>query len=112
MANGVQLVSEGANMPTAAQAVGVLQAAGVSFAPGKAANAGGVAISGLEQSQNALRLSWSAEEVDGRLQAIMRQIHDQCVTHGEIDGRIDYVRGANIAGYLKVADAMLAHGTV
>ena len=112
VANGVQLVSGGANMPTAAPAVGVLQAAGVSFAPGKAANAGGVAVSGLEQSQNALRLQWSAEEVDERLQTIMRQIHDQCVTYGEVDGEVDYVRGANIAGYIKVADAMLAHGTV
>ena len=81
--------------------------------PGKAANAGGVAVSGLERSQNALRISWSHEEVDGRLQKIMRRIHDQCVEMGsDGDGWIDYVRGANLAGFIKVADAMLAYGVV
>jgi len=112
IANGVQVVSEGANMPTTPDAVERLQAAGVLYAPGKAANAGGVAVSGLEQSQNAQRLQWTADEVDARLQTIMAGIHTQCVTHGEVDGELDYVRGANVAGFLKVAEAMLAHGTL
>jgi glutamate dehydrogenase (NADP+) len=83
------------------------------YDPSKAANAGGVAVSGLEQSQNALRLSWSHEEVDSRLQTIMQDIHMKCVTHGtDSDGHVDYVKGANIAGFVKVADAMLAYGAV
>jgi glutamate dehydrogenase (NADP+) len=83
------------------------------FGPAKAANAGGVAVSGLEQSQNALRLSWSRAEVDQRLRTIMNDIHDKCINHGDSgDGYVNYVRGANIAGFLKVADAMLAYGAV
>ncbi len=108
---GVMLVSEGANMPTTADAVRHFVAKDVLFAPGKAANAGGVAVSGLEQSQNALRLSWTREEVDQRLKRIMKDIHDKCAAHGKRDdGSIHYVRGANIAGFRKVADAMLAFG--
>ncbi len=111
--NGIQLVCEGANMPTELQAVHTFQSAGVLFGPAKAANAGGVAVSGLEQSQNSLRLSWSREDVDQRLQAIMKRIHVQCVEHGSHpDGRVNYVAGANIAGFVKVADAMLAYGVV
>lgn len=108
--NGVQAVAEGANMPLTLDAVHTLRAAKVLFAPAKAANAGGVAVSGLEQSQNALRLSWSHEEVDGRLRTIMQQIHDDCVTYGEDNGYVDYHRGANVAGFLRVADAVLAQG--
>ena len=81
-------------------------------APGKASNAGGVAVSGLEQSQNAMRISWSHEEVDDRLQSIMSEIHDRCVEHGETNKHVNYVDGANIAGFKKVADAMLAYGVV
>jgi glutamate dehydrogenase (NADP+) len=81
-------------------------------APGKAANAGGVAISGLEMTQNAMRMTWTREQVDRRLREIMRRIHAQCVEHGESAGWIDYVKGANIAGFIKVADAMLAYGVV
>ena len=111
--NGVKLVCEGANMPTELEAVHAFQQAGVLFGPAKAANAGGVAVSGLEQSQNALRLSWSREEVDGRLQSIMRGIFEQCLRHGEReDGSVDYVRGANLGGFVKVADAMLGYGVV
>lgn len=105
-ANGVKVVAEGANMPSTLAAVKVFHKNGVLFAPAKAANAGGVAVSGLEQSQNALRLSWTREEVDDRLQQIMKDIHTQCVDHG--DG--DYVKGANVAGFIKVADAMLSFG--
>ena len=111
--NGVIAVGEGANMPTSLEGVHTFISSGVRFAPAKAANAGGVAVSGLEQSQNALRLSWSREDVDERLQAIMRDIHDKCVEHGKrADGTINYVDGANIAGFVKVADAMLAYGAV
>ena len=111
--NGVLAVAEGANMPTDLQGVHVFRAAGTLFAPGKAANAGGVAVSGLEQSQNALRLSWSREEVDERLQDIMRKIHAKCVQFGtRDDGSVNYVTGANIAGFVKVADAMLAYGVM
>ena len=89
----------------------VFQRSGVLYAPGKASNAGGVAVSGLEQSQNSLRLSWSHEEVDSRLKMIIKGIHDRCIEHGRgKNGRIDYVRGANLAGFLRVADAMLAYG--
>ena len=104
--NGVIAVAEGANMPSTLDAVHVFQKAKVLFGPAKAANAGGVAVSGLEQSQNALRLSWSREEVNERLEGIMRNIHTQCMEHGEGD----YVKGANVAGFLKVAEAMLAYG--
>ncbi|KAG5500044.1 hypothetical protein GH5_04186 [Leishmania sp. Ghana 2012 LV757] len=112
VANGVKLVAEGANMPTTEEATQVFLKAGVMFAPGKASNAGGVAISGLEMSQNAARMAWSAEEVDSRLRAIMSSIHESCVKYGEQDGTVNYVDGANIAGFVKVADAMLALGIV
>ena len=111
--NGVAAVSEGANMPCDLDAAHAFLAKRILFGPGKAANAGGVAVSGLEQSQNALRISWPREEVLARLQDIMRDIHDKCVADGEqADGFVDYVRGANIAGFRKVADAMLAYGAV
>lgn len=111
--NGCICVSEGANMPSTPDAMHTFQKAGILFAPGKASNAGGVATSGLEMSQNSLRLSWTREEVDARLKDIMEDIHDSCVQYGKNDdGTIDYVRGANIAGFVKVADAMLAQGIV
>ena len=111
VANGVQAVAEGANMPTTLDAVDVFLGAQTLYAPGKASNAGGVAVSGLEMSQNAMRLSWSAEEVDKRLHDIMTNIHENCVRYGERDnGSINYVDGANIAGFVKVADAMLQQG--
>ena len=113
LANGVQVVCEGANMPTSIEAAHAFQDARILYGPGKAANAGGVAVSGLEQSQNALRLSWSHDEVDGRLKIIMEEIHDKCVEHSdEPDGWVNYVRGSNVAGFVKVADAMLAYGVV
>lgn len=113
VASGVRAVIEGANMPCSPEAVERFQAAGVLYAPGKAANAGGVSVSGLEQSQNSLRLSWTREEVDARLRAIMREIHKKCLAHGkQPDGRVNYARGANIAGFVKVAEAMLAQGLV
>lgn len=105
-------VFEGANMPSTVDAIKVFQENDVLFAPGKAANAGGVATSGLEMTQNAQRLNWKREEVDEKLQAIMRSIHDNCRDHGGENGKIDYVKGANIAGFVKVADAMLAQGHV
>lgn len=111
--NGVKAVSEGANMPTELEAVHQFLQAGILFAPAKAANAGGVAVSGLEQSQNALRLSWSHAEVDEKLQVIMKDIHAKCVQFGkQPDGSVNYVNGANIAGFVKVANAMLAYGIV
>jgi len=110
---GVKIVGEGANMPSTPEAVETFQSNGVIFAPGKAANAGGVATSGLEMSQNSLRMSWTREEVDSKLQAIMQSIHQQCVKFGRDDsGRVDYVKGANIAGFVKVADAMIDQGVV
>lgn len=112
VANGCMGVAEGANMPCTLEAVRVFHEAGILYAPGKASNAGGVATSGLEMSQNALRLSWSREEVDMRLRQIMQNIHSQCVTYGRNGNRVDYVKGANIAGFVKVADAMLAQGLV
>ena len=112
LGNGVMAVCEGANMPLTADAIHLLAERKVLHAPGKASNAGGVAVSGLEQSQNSMRISWSREEVDGRLQTIMSEIHQRCVQHGEEKGRVDYVAGANIAGFKKVADAMLAYGVV
>ena len=109
--NGVQCVAEGANMPSTLEAVDVFLQAGTLYAPGKASNAGGVATSGLEMSQNAQRLSWHHADVDERLHAIMKDIHASCVRHGKrADGSINYVDGANIAGFVKVADAMLAQG--
>jgi len=111
--NGVACVAEGANMPSTIEAIKVFEGNNVLFAPGKASNAGGVATSGLEMSQNAMRLSWLREEVDDRLQTIMHSIHDACVEHGRrADGSISYVNGANVAGFVKVADAMLAQGIV
>ena len=110
--NGVLVVCEGANMPTTRAAADFLREKRVLHAPGKASNAGGVAVSGLEQSQNSMRVSWSREEVDERLRGIMREIHGRCVEYGERDGRVDYVDGANIAGFQKVAEAMLAYGVV
>jgi glutamate dehydrogenase (NADP+) len=110
--NGCVCVAEGANMPTTLEAVDIFIEAGILFAPGKASNAGGVAVSGLEMSQNAMRLLWTAGEVDSKLHAIMQSIHHACVHYGEENGRINYVKGANIAGFVKVADAMLAQGVV
>jgi glutamate dehydrogenase (NADP+) len=111
--NGCICVAEGANMPSTPEAVTVFQNAKILFAPGKASNAGGVATSGLEMSQNSLRLSWTAEEVDQRLHNIMLNIHSACVKYGaDGTGYVDYVKGANIAGFVKVADAMLAQGVV
>ncbi|TVZ58120.1 glutamate dehydrogenase (NADP+) [Flavobacteriaceae bacterium MAR_2010_105] len=111
--NGCMCVSEGANMPSTPEAIHEFQKAKILFAPGKASNAGGVATSGLEMSQNSLRLSWTRKEVDEKLKDIMEDIHDSCVQYGENeDGSIDYIRGANIAGFVKVADAMLAQGIV
>ena len=113
VANGCMAVAEGANMPCTPEAVEAFQKAGVMFAPGKASNAGGVATSGLEMSQNSLRMSWTSEEVDGHLNRIMKDIHAQCVQYGRReDGSVDYVQGANIAGFVKVADAMIDQGVV
>jgi glutamate dehydrogenase (NADP+) len=113
VANGCICVAEGANMPSTPEAVIVFHKAKILFAPGKASNAGGVATSGLEMSQNSLRLSWTAEEVDERLKKIMLDIHASCVQYGkDASGYVDYVKGANIAGFVKVADAMLAQGVV
>lgn len=110
---GIKVVGEGANMPSTPEAVQELQTSGVLFAPGKAVNAGGVATSGLEMSQNSLRMNWSREEVDAKLKEIMKNIHDQCVKFGRNDkGQVDYVKGANIAGFVKVADAMIDQGVV
>ncbi|WP_395044068.1 NADP-specific glutamate dehydrogenase [Flavobacterium sp.] len=113
VANGCICVAEGANMPSTPEAVTIFQKAKILFAPGKASNAGGVATSGLEMSQNSLRLSWTSEEVDERLKRIMSDIHAACVKYGsDSNGYTDYVKGANIAGFVKVADAMLAQGIV
>jgi len=111
--NGCKAVSEGANMPVDLDGVHIFKEAGICYAPGKAANAGGVAVSGLEMSQNSARLSWSEEQLQQQLRDIMKGIHDSCVEFGDKgDGTIDYVRGANIAGFVKVADAMIAYGVV
>lgn len=111
--NGVICVAEGANMPSTYEAMKIFEANGVLYAPGKASNAGGVATSGLEMSQNAMRISWPREEVDARLHAIMCSIHEACLQHGRhADGTISYVDGANVAGFVKVADAMLAQGVI
>ena len=106
-------VVEGANMPVTPEASRLLRSEGVLFGPGKAADAGGVAVSGLEQSQNSVRLPWTRDVIDEQLQQIMGRIHDQCVEWGGADGeRVDYVRGANLAGFKRVANAMLAYGVV
>ncbi len=110
--NGIVAVSEGANMPTDPDAIEIFREHGVLHAPGKASNAGGVAVSGLEMSQNGMRLSWPREEADRRLQEIMRRIHEQCAAHGAEGKFINYFKGANIAGFKKVADAMLDQGLV
>jgi glutamate dehydrogenase (NADP+) len=112
IANGVQAVVEGANMPSTEAAIEKFRAEGVMFGPGKAANAGGVAVSGFEQSQNAARLSWSREDVDERLKSLMADIHDKCTDEMERDVGIDYVDAANRAGFRKVADAMVAYGVM
>ena len=112
VSNGCIAVAEGANMPSSPEAIEVFLKAGILFAPGKASNAGGVAVSGLEMSQNSLRLSWTREEVDQRLHDIMRNIHETCKKYGSENGFINYVKGANIGGFVKVADAMLAQGHV
>ena len=113
ISNGCICVSEGANMPSTPEAIYAFQKAKILFAPGKASNAGGVATSGLEMSQNSLRLSWTRKEVDDKLKEIMKNIHTSCVEYGKNeDGSIDYIKGANIAGFVKVADAMLAQGIV
>ena len=113
VSNGCFCVAEGANMPSTYEAIVVFHKAKILFSPGKASNAGGVATSGLEMSQNSLRLSWTAEEVDEKLKGIMLNIHAACVQYGaDADGYVDYVKGANIAGFVKVADAMLAQGVV
>lgn len=110
---GVKLVAEGANMPSTPEAIEAFKKSGIVFSPGKASNAGGVATSGLEMSQNSLRFNWSSEEVDAKLHGIMKSIHAQCVKYGtNDDGTVDYVRGANIAGFVKVADAMIDQGVV
>jgi glutamate dehydrogenase (NADP+) len=111
--NGCRLVAEGANMPSTPEAITVFQTNGILYAPGKASNAGGVAVSGLEMSQNSLRLAWTRDEVEGRLKMIMHNIHQQCMRYGKAgDKNVDYVKGANIAGFVRVADAMLAEGHV
>ena len=111
VANGCIAVSEGANMPSTPEAIKVFQNAKLLYAPGKAANAGGVSVSGLEMAQNSQKLNWSAEEVDEKLRGIMKDIHNQCVKYGtETDGYINYVKGANVAGFMKVANAMMAQG--
>jgi glutamate dehydrogenase (NADP+) len=113
VSNGCKVVSEGANMPCTMEAIEILQAGGVLYAPGKASNAGGVAVSGLEMAQNAMHSGWSSEEVDAKLLNIMKSIHEQCVQYGKAsNGTVDYVQGANIAGFVRVADAMLQQGHV
>ena len=113
ISNGCICISEGANMPSTHEAISVFHEAKILFAPGKASNAGGVATSGLEMTQNSLRYKWTREEVDNKLKEIMSDIHKSCIEYGtEEDGYIDYVKGANIAGFVKVADAMLAQGVV
>jgi glutamate dehydrogenase (NADP+) len=113
LANGCFCVAEGANMPSTPEAVTAFLKAKILFAPGKASNAGGVATSGLEMSQNSLRYNWTREEVDAKLHQIMNDIHASCVQYGtQADGTVDYVKGANIAGFVKVADAMLDQGVV
>jgi len=112
VANGCMLVSEGANMPCTPESIAVFQDAKILFAPGKASNAGGVATSGLEMSQNSLRINWTREEVDTKLKQIMQDIHTSCIEYGTEGDYVDYVKGANIAGFVKVADAMLDQGVV
>tara|TARA_B100001113_G_scaffold208687_1_gene171115 strand:- start:5010 stop:6347 length:1338 start_codon:yes stop_codon:yes gene_type:complete len=112
ISNGCRVVSEGANMPSDPDAINSFQKSDVLFGPGKASNAGGVATSGLEMSQNSMRLNWDRDEVDGKLKNIMTNIHDSCVKYGEEGTSINYVKGANIAGFIKVADSMIDQGVV
>ena len=113
LANGCFAVSEGANMPSTPDAIAEFLNAKILYAPGKAANAGGVSVSGLEMTQNSIKLSWSREEVDAKLQSIMKDIHSQCTLYGkQEDGYINYVKGANVAGFMKVAKAMMAQGVL
>ena len=112
LSNGCYVVSEGANMPTTLEGVKLFEEAGILFGPSKAANAGGVAISGIEMTQNSMRLQWTREEVEDKLRQIMKHIHSKCVEYGTNGDHIDYVKGANVAGFAKVADAMLAYGVV
>ena len=112
LANGCMAVSEGANMPTELSGIKAFQDAGILYAPSKAANAGGVAVSGLEMSQNSARISWKEEELQTLLRDIMKDIHDNCAEYGAENGKVDYLKGANIAGFVKVADALLAYGVV
>ena len=113
VSNGLFCLTEAANMPCTPEAVEVFQSSGILYAPGKAANAGGVATSGLEMSQNSMRYNWTFDEVDARLQQIMKDIHDTCLRYGKkADGSIDYVKGANIGGFMKVARAMIAQGSI
>lgn len=111
--NGCFAVSEGANMPSTPEAIEIFQKNNILYAPGKAANAGGVSVSGLEMTQNSIKLSWSKEEVDEKLKQIMKDIHEQCVKYGkDAEGNINYVKGANVAGFMKVAKAMMAQGII
>jgi len=110
--NGCEVVVEGANMPSTTEATKLFEEANILFGPGKAANAGGVAISGIEMTQNSMRLQWTREEVDAKLREIMARIHDSCVEYGGNGDSVDYIKGANLAGFVKVADAMLAYGVV
>ncbi len=112
--NGCKCVCEGANMPTTPDAIAIIQGAGLLYSPGKASNAGGVATSGLEMTQNSIRQKWTREEVDVHLHAIMHDIHSACVKYGDEEGtgNVDYVKGANLAGFIKVAESMLDQGVV
>jgi len=110
--NGCICVSEGANMPTTPEGVEVVLEAKILYGPGKAANAGGVSTSGLEMTQNSMRISWSREEVDAKLHGIMKDIHSQCVLHGKDGNFVNYVKGANVAGFIKVANAMMDQGLI
>ena len=113
IANGCKYIIEGANMPSTPEAIAYFTANGGTLGPAKAANAGGVSVSGLEMTQNSIKLSWSAEEVDEKLKSIMKNIHEACVQYGtEADGYVNYVKGANVAGFMKVAKAMMAQGIV
>jgi len=112
IANGCMAVAEGANMPTVKEGVDAYLDAGILYAPSKAANAGGVAVSGLEMTQNSMRMSWSRDELDRRLHTIMHDIHDKCLRYGEEEGRINYRRGANIGGFIRIADALVACGNI
>jgi glutamate dehydrogenase (NADP+) len=109
---GIIAITEGANMPTTNEAIAAIKEANLVFAPGKAANAGGVAVSGLEMTQNSIRMAWNREELEERLKKIMREIHQQCISYGTEEKQVDYIKGANIAGFVKVADAMVAYGAV